>query len=202
MPLPNEETLDARAPPPRRRSPAASLTSFRYHARRAGHEPVSSAAAHGVVTRREEDGRFAFVEIRVDLDVTLDPAGAGRDSRADRRKASATASSPPRSPSSPTITGPSTGRTCLECDTARRHRRSLSLHGAAAPARILRRPRRDAVPRRGDRRHRRLPAARQRERRCAVRDVAPHVGARRPGPREGRDRSSAARATRSPSARA
>lgn len=48
------------------------LTSFRYHARRAGHEPVASAAAHGVVTRREEDGRFAFVEIRVDLNVTLD----------------------------------------------------------------------------------------------------------------------------------
>ena len=40
------------------------LTSFRYHARRAGHEPVSSGTAHGVVTRREEDGRFAFVEIR------------------------------------------------------------------------------------------------------------------------------------------
>ena len=48
------------------------LTSFRYHARRAGHEPVASAAAHGVVTRREDDGRFALVEIRVDLDVALD----------------------------------------------------------------------------------------------------------------------------------
>lgn len=48
-----------------------SLTSFRYHARRAGHEPVTHAAAHGVVTRREEDGRFAFVEIRVDVDVTF-----------------------------------------------------------------------------------------------------------------------------------
>ena len=48
------------------------LTSFRYHARRAGHEPVMGAAAHGVVTRREEDGRFAFVEIRVDLEVALD----------------------------------------------------------------------------------------------------------------------------------
>lgn len=47
------------------------LTSFRYHARRAGHEPLARAAAHGVVTRREDDGRFAFVEISVDLDVTL-----------------------------------------------------------------------------------------------------------------------------------
>jgi len=50
------------------------LTSFRYHARRAGHEPLGSAAGHGVVTRREEDGRFAFVEIRVDLDVTMEDA--------------------------------------------------------------------------------------------------------------------------------
>ena len=50
------------------------LTSFRYHARRAGHEPVTSGRAHGVVTKREEDGRFAFVEIRADLDVTVEPA--------------------------------------------------------------------------------------------------------------------------------
>jgi organic hydroperoxide reductase OsmC/OhrA len=50
------------------------LTSFRYHARRAGHEPVGRASAHGVVTRREEDGRFAFVEIGVDVDVTFDAA--------------------------------------------------------------------------------------------------------------------------------
>jgi organic hydroperoxide reductase OsmC/OhrA len=48
------------------------LTSFRYHARRAGQEPVASASAHGVVTRRDEDGRFAFVEIRVDLEVALE----------------------------------------------------------------------------------------------------------------------------------
>jgi organic hydroperoxide reductase OsmC/OhrA len=53
-----------------------ALTSFHYHARRAGHEPVSSAAAHGVVTRREEDGIFAFVEIRVDISVELQPAPA------------------------------------------------------------------------------------------------------------------------------
>ena len=43
-----------------------TLTSFRYHARRAGHEPVTRAQAHGEVTRREDDGRFAFVAIRVD----------------------------------------------------------------------------------------------------------------------------------------
>jgi organic hydroperoxide reductase OsmC/OhrA len=45
-----------------------TLTSFRHHARRAGLEPTTSASAHGVVTRRESDGRFAFVEIRLELD--------------------------------------------------------------------------------------------------------------------------------------
>ena len=50
-----------------------TLTSFRYHARRAGHEPIASGSAHGIVTRREEDGRFAFVQIRVALDVVLEP---------------------------------------------------------------------------------------------------------------------------------
>ncbi len=59
-----------------------SLTSFRYHARRAGHEPSAHATAHGVVTRREEDGRFAFVEIRVALDVRL----AAPPSREDLRE--------------------------------------------------------------------------------------------------------------------
>ncbi len=48
-----------------------SLTSFRHHARRAGHEPELHATAHGAVTRREEDGRFAFVEIRVEVDATF-----------------------------------------------------------------------------------------------------------------------------------
>jgi organic hydroperoxide reductase OsmC/OhrA len=52
------------------------LTSFRYHARRAGLEPLLAAAAEGSVTRREEDGRFAFAEIRVDVDARLDPAPA------------------------------------------------------------------------------------------------------------------------------
>ena len=47
------------------------LTSFRYHARRAGHEPATQASAHGTVTRRAEDGRFAFAAIRVDLDATF-----------------------------------------------------------------------------------------------------------------------------------
>jgi organic hydroperoxide reductase OsmC/OhrA len=58
-----------------------ALTSFRYHSRRAGHESVTSASAHGVVTRREEDGRFAFVEMRVDLDVTFPAPPSPEDLR-------------------------------------------------------------------------------------------------------------------------
>lgn len=50
-----------------------SLTSFRYHARRAGIEVVrGSGDAHGVVTKRESDGRYAFVEIQANLDVEAD----------------------------------------------------------------------------------------------------------------------------------
>jgi organic hydroperoxide reductase OsmC/OhrA len=56
-----------------------TLTSFSFHARRAGLEPSASAAAHGVVTRRESDGRFAFVEIDVAIDVSIDPAPSPDD---------------------------------------------------------------------------------------------------------------------------
>ena len=58
-----------------------TLTSFRYHARRAGVEPLASAVAHGVVTRRESDGRFAFVEIDVAIDLAIDPAPGPADLR-------------------------------------------------------------------------------------------------------------------------
>jgi organic hydroperoxide reductase OsmC/OhrA len=50
-----------------------SLTSLRYHALRAGIAVDAEAAAHGQVTRREEDGRYAFVEIECTFDVTFDP---------------------------------------------------------------------------------------------------------------------------------
>src|SRR6476469_4815356 len=40
-----------------------SLTSLRYHCTRAGVGLSSRASARGTVTRREDDGRFAFVEI-------------------------------------------------------------------------------------------------------------------------------------------
>lgn len=57
-----------------------SLTSLRYHARRAGVEVTAgSGAASGSVTVRESDGRFAFVEIRCMLDVALSPPPADLD---------------------------------------------------------------------------------------------------------------------------
>ncbi len=51
-----------------------SLTSLRFHGRRAGLEVAASAQASGTVTRREEDGRFAFVEIDVSVDAAIEPA--------------------------------------------------------------------------------------------------------------------------------
>jgi uncharacterized OsmC-like protein len=50
-----------------------SLTSLRYHCRRAGVELSSKASVRGTVTRRDEDGRFAFVEIAVRADVAFEP---------------------------------------------------------------------------------------------------------------------------------
>jgi len=50
-----------------------SLKSLDYHALRAGITATSSASVAGTVTRRESDGRFAFVEITVAATVTLEP---------------------------------------------------------------------------------------------------------------------------------
>src|SRR5438552_900054 len=50
-----------------------TLTSLEYHARRAGVEATAAVAAQGTVTRREDDGRFAFVDITVALDLTVEP---------------------------------------------------------------------------------------------------------------------------------
>lgn len=50
-----------------------SLKSLDYHAKRAGITATSSASVTGTVTRRESDGRFAFVEIAVTATVTLEP---------------------------------------------------------------------------------------------------------------------------------
>ena len=53
-----------------------TLTSLDYHARRVGIESGGSAGASGEVTQRTTDGRYAFVRVKVDLDVTLEPAPA------------------------------------------------------------------------------------------------------------------------------
>jgi organic hydroperoxide reductase OsmC/OhrA len=50
-----------------------TIQSLRYHAGRAGHEVRAGGAASGRVTRRDADGRYAFVEIDCRIDVTLDP---------------------------------------------------------------------------------------------------------------------------------
>ena len=50
-----------------------SIDSFTYHARRAGHDVSASGSAHGKITKRDTDGRYAFVTIDVAIDVQLEP---------------------------------------------------------------------------------------------------------------------------------
>lgn len=50
-----------------------SLTSLRFHCVRAAVALTARATARGTVTRREADGRFAFVEITVEADVSFEP---------------------------------------------------------------------------------------------------------------------------------
>lgn len=52
------------------------LTSLAFHAGRTSLALTPTARARGTVTRREEDGRYAFVAFEVDLDVRLEPAPA------------------------------------------------------------------------------------------------------------------------------
>ncbi len=51
-----------------------TLASMDYSARRAGLNSVGSGTAHGTVTKREEDGLYAFVDIETMLEVDLAPA--------------------------------------------------------------------------------------------------------------------------------
>ena len=53
-----------------------SLTSLRYHAKREGIEVSAAGSAAGTITKRDDDGRFAFVDIEVRLDATLSPPPA------------------------------------------------------------------------------------------------------------------------------
>jgi uncharacterized OsmC-like protein len=54
-----------------------TLESLGFHAERGGVSVRGGAAAEAVVTKREEDGRYAFVEIECGLDVQLDPLPQG-----------------------------------------------------------------------------------------------------------------------------
>lgn len=54
-----------------------TLTSLDYHAHRAGLISTGSARAHGSVTKRDSDGRYAFVELDLQLEVELDPTPDG-----------------------------------------------------------------------------------------------------------------------------
>jgi organic hydroperoxide reductase OsmC/OhrA len=51
-----------------------TLDSMDYTAHRAGLEVTGAGRAHGTVTKREEDGRYAFVEVESHLEIQLDPA--------------------------------------------------------------------------------------------------------------------------------
>ena len=50
-----------------------TLTSLRYHCVRAEVTLTSSARARGTVTKRESDGRFAFVDVSFEAEVSFDP---------------------------------------------------------------------------------------------------------------------------------
>ena len=56
-----------------------SLTSLRYHAKREGVAVTAAGEASGTVTRRDEDGRFAFVDIEARFDVRFDPTPRDSD---------------------------------------------------------------------------------------------------------------------------
>lgn len=53
-----------------------SIDSLAYHARRAGSTVTASGSASGRVTKRESDGRYAFVAIDVHVDAIVEPAAA------------------------------------------------------------------------------------------------------------------------------
>jgi hypothetical protein len=53
-----------------------TFSSLRYHANRAGLAVEGEGRAEGLIARRDEDGRFALVELRVDLDIDVAPTPA------------------------------------------------------------------------------------------------------------------------------
>lgn len=55
-----------------------SLTSLRYHARKEDVAVTARGGASGTVTCREDDGRFAFVDIEARIHVRFEPAPVDR----------------------------------------------------------------------------------------------------------------------------
>ncbi len=53
-----------------------TLASLDYSAERAGLQVAASGRAQGVVTKRADDGRYAFVRIDAHFELELDPADA------------------------------------------------------------------------------------------------------------------------------
>ncbi|MDQ3380014.1 MAG: OsmC family protein [Actinomycetota bacterium] len=53
-----------------------TLASLDYSAKRASLQLVASGRAQGAVTKRDDDGRYAFVRIDAHFDVELDPTTA------------------------------------------------------------------------------------------------------------------------------
>lgn len=51
-----------------------TLQSLRFHADRASVDYVAEASASGRVAKRESDGRYAFVDLDVKLDLELEPS--------------------------------------------------------------------------------------------------------------------------------
>ena len=56
-----------------------TIQSLRFHADRAGIAVRARAEASGTVTKRESDGRYAFVEISCSFDVELEPEPGADD---------------------------------------------------------------------------------------------------------------------------
>ena len=77
-----------------------SLTSLRHHARKEGVVVTGRGEASGTVTRREEDGRFAFVEVEARLAVRFAPSPADPDALLEKAErdcfVGASLTSPPR----------------------------------------------------------------------------------------------------------
>jgi len=56
-----------------------TLQSLRFHAAPLEIDFVADGSATAVITRREDDGRYGFVEIDVKLDLELDPVPPGEE---------------------------------------------------------------------------------------------------------------------------